>query len=333
MEKENETLKPLLNYFISSLDSRTVIFSVYSQTIILKILQWHLRAWKNWFGSWKKPQDGLGWFELYGTLREAIKKIGKRTIYLKEGSFAMFFQKQTQEHLEANMEENVKSPTKTWYYRDYLYPVFFDLLTELINSSDSGEREFMWSQFPSNWKVTYDNLRSNQIFANLSYGSFVTWAQGRILNPIEGEFDEPLHDIAKNLFPELDSETWEIILIFVLLGYSQVKPTVEKKWTIGYPSERSVLAVSIPWTEKNQDELLKRIMLQKESEMESRINIGIQKAYELANLLFAKMFTKELIAQYIDETEHLKYDERPIETHRQKLLGIFKGLLEYLNAR
>jgi hypothetical protein len=78
-------------------------------------------------------------------------------------------------------------------------------------------------------------------------------------------------------------------------------------------------------------ELLKQITLQRESEMKARINLGAQKAYELAALRFADIFTKELLTKYIDEAEHLKYDERPIERHRLNLLKIFKGFLEYLN--
>jgi hypothetical protein len=79
---------------------------------------------------------------------------------------------------------------------------------------------------------------------------------------------------------------------------------------------------------EDYDEKERKIIAQKELEIEAKIKTESQKAYGLALLVFGNFFTKDLLQKYISEANNLKYEENTKENRRRlKLLRIFSGLL------
>src|SRR3990170_2474193 len=151
MKEDLETLNRLINNFVNSLDDRTPIFLAYNEPVIKKMLQWYLITWKNWLAD--KSSEKTEWFMAYETLRIGIQKIAKRAIDLKQGSFTVVLFKNIIEHIEINRQETVESDGKRWYYRDYVFHVFFGILVDFVSASEISEREYMWSKFPADWKI------------------------------------------------------------------------------------------------------------------------------------------------------------------------------------
>ena len=333
MKEDIGTLNQLINNFVSSLDDRTPIFVAYNEPVIQKMLQWYFITWKHWLED--KSSKKTEWFMIYEILRAGIQKIVKRAIDVKQGSFTVVFFKKIIEHIESNKQEKVESEDKVWYYRDYIFHVFFDSLVDFVSSSDISERDYMWSEFPADWKITESNLKDKEkVLAHLSFRRFLDWTQGRIFSSHEREFDEPLYEMVLHLFPEVDPETWETILIFVFSPYApeaRVRSVIERNWTIGYSLARSfTFEISLAEGE-NYDEVKKKVITQKQAETEAKIATGSQKAYSLALLVFGTVFTKDLLQKCISEASGLKYADDTKENRKKlKLLRIFSGLLSQL---
>jgi hypothetical protein len=337
MKIEIKDLNLLINNFYSSLDDRSAIFSVYYNSVIEKTLQWHLISWKNWLIKEKSPD--YDWFMIYRTTEEGIKKIGIRSINTMQYSFTTTFMKTFKEHIEKNIDEKVQTnANKILYYRTFIYGLFFDLVIEFITKSDFNEKDYMWQEFPADWKVTKSNLKDQKVFAVMSLLEFMKWSYGRIQDNQENKPDEPLHNIVENLFPEVDSRTFEILLFFAVSPFNpenRVKSIVERNWRVGYLSSRSFGRVFSMINEKEiTPEELEKQILQKQKENEERFEDEKQKTYELMLLLFPNDFSQEFLNKYLVDAENLKYGQGTIEEYKRiDLLKIFNGLQKYLSLK
>jgi hypothetical protein len=181
----------------------------------------------------------------------------------------------------------------------------------------------MWDSFPQNWKITKDNLvdRENP-FARLSLNQFLNWAMTKISD--RAKFDSQLNDVSINLFPEVDASTWANILIFVLAPYNSQNRMAS---ILSIPRSFGYDFASVAFS--SDEDYAKAVSLKKLQD-----EAGRQNAYELAVLIFPNFFTEKLLAEYIEETATLKYDESSSEEHKRlELLRIFKGIHSFLRDR
>jgi len=182
--------------------------------------------------------------------------------------------------------------------------------------------DLIWDQcFPKEWKISKTNLvdKENKLFSNLSLRCFLNWALHRI-NKATEEKDFVLGEVSSNLFPEVEPNLWTKFLVFVFSGSKdRVKLAIEKPWYFG-PTAR----VKFYPGEMDKEEMIKK--------MSEDIEMERQKTYELACYLFKKEFSKENIAQYINEIKNLEYPKESNEENEKiELLDIFNRMLEYLN--
>ncbi len=118
------------------------------------------------------------------------------------------------------------------------------------------------------------------MLAELTLKQFVDWGAQRVQDQRQ-EYDKTMHLMVTGLFPEVDSQTWEIILLFVFSPYNheaRVKSVIERHWPIGHVS---VETLTFSYTVK-PGQVEKEIIAQKHKEIEERIKAGAEKAYELA---------------------------------------------------
>lgn len=333
MKTSVKDLNPIISDFVSSLDNRSDIFLVYNPIVIEKLLYWHKVSWQNWLSLTDESNSGTDWFMIYREVNEGVKKIGKRSIAARQYSFTVSFLKNFEKHLNENKEVMVKNKNgKIWLYRNYAYAVFFELLIEFV-LSETNEEDYMWKEFPSDWKVTASNLKDKKVFALLSYGEFIDWAMPRIQRYGKEEFDKTLHSMVENLFPEIDAKTLEIILLFICSPFdpeARVKSVIQRYWAIG---QFSLKATSFSFVtsiqEGTSEEDITKQMLAKQTELEEEIKVAIRKTYELAILLFSEVFSKNNLAKYVEEAKRLEYPpDTKEEDKREELLRIFTGLTE-----
>ncbi|HML02353.1 MAG TPA: hypothetical protein VK487_03155 [Candidatus Bathyarchaeia archaeon] len=325
MTNDLETTKTLLNDFLVLMDNRTTFFLVSNEKVLPKFLEWNLVIWKNTLqSSLRKSGDLVNWFELSKTSESTILKIGERAI--KEGQylFTLFFLKNFQKHVEAHKEESIQIEKERRYYVEYMFDFLFKLLAEFVEVDNLNEKEFMWSNFPAEWKITKDNLEDKRnLFARISLYKFLDWASTRI--QMGRDFDPELNDLSVNLFPDVDPRVWAVILIFCTLAFdpnNRVRSVIEQPWSFGYDFGAAVYSFS---GEEPTERQLETVRLQKEAVRK----VKTQKAYELAILLFPSVFERELLTKYIEEASHLKFEEDHARDHKRiAMLKIFNEMLE-----
>lgn len=322
-------LTDVISNFVNSLDNRSDIFLAFSDSVITKMLEWQLTAWKNWLSPDHSFGEETDWFIIYEMINQGFLKIGRRNIKIRD-AFSVSFLKNYKQFIEKHQADAVKTEKGTWNYVSYSYKLFFDLLIEFIDSLQYNGQEFLWQQFPNDWKVTLSNLRNRKVLAELTLHHFIDWAVQRVGGQKQ-EYDKTMHLMVNGLFPELDSQTWEIILLFVFSPYdaeARVKSVIDRHWSIGLIS---VETLTFSYTIKEgQNE--KEIIAQKHKEIEETIKMGAEKAYELALALFGSIFKKELLVMYEKEALSLDYPKDSIEDDKkQDLLRVLSGLKQHLN--
>jgi hypothetical protein len=323
MKKAIRTVATLLSDFLNSIDKRSAVFLVGFDEIFPKILDWKLTTWKfNWATLEKKENRDVWaeWVQLEQVLNSTIKKIGERSIEQRQFFFSTFFFKHFKSHVQAHKNEQIVVGNKKRYYIENLLGLLYQLVFEKIPSSN--ESDYFWSNFPPEWKVTKDNLLDeNNLIARISYSEFINWAMNRIQS--NQKSDLQLNDVSNNLFPEVHPQMWAMVLIFVCSPYSsenRVKSVVERPWTFGYR-----LRPVVSFGEKKPEEITAELKAQEESE--------IQNAYELTHLLFPRVFTEELLEEYIKQADELRYpDDSTAIRRKAKLLELFRGLLASLKS-
>lgn len=320
-------LQEVVSDFTSFLDNRSDWFLFYNPAVMDRILDWQKVSWVNWFTFMDSDSgDWSEWATIYQSLSNAITLIGKRCITAGQYSYTETFSKRIRKHLLDNQDLKVEGKKTKWFYRDYAYQSYFARILDFL-SAKTSEEDYFWDNFPSDWKITESNLASGKVFSRLSYGQFLNTALSRISSNRQ-EFDMTLHTLVENLFPEVETATWEYILIFSFSSYSseaRVKSVIERYWVLGYPSMKSVPFVT-GFGDVSEEDIAKQLM-QRKAEIEQETEIATKKTYELALKLFGNIFTKESLSSFIKEAENLKYDPNMEEERkRKKLLTVFKGL-------
>lgn len=322
-------LEALITDFVSSLDQGPQLYMIHYPLLMEKLLEWHKEAWVKWIGA---PSDGgTEWIQIYHPLEEGVRKIGRKSIEAKQYAFSVTFLKNFISHLEKNKDTKVERNNGKWFYRDYAYKVLFSLITKFVSSSEPGDLDYFWKQIPSDWKVTASNLREKKVFANLAAAEFIDWACNRIQRDQGDKYDESLDDISGNLFPEANSQTWEIILLFVCSPFdseAQAKSVIERNWGIGMYSLRDVKMMTFAVGEEKETEEEKQRRI---NGIEHKIETSKAKAYELALIMFPNVFTKEALEKSITDAKKLHYQEDSKEDRKRKnLLLTLEGLNQSL---
>jgi hypothetical protein len=174
-------------------------------------------------------------------------------------------------------------------------------------------------------------LLESKVLANLAVSAFLDLAQNRIRsNQEENKYDLELDNISDNLFPELNSKTWEIILLIVCSPYDpqeHMKSVIVRSWSIGRYSLRDFGFENVVFTHpESAEEKAKRILV-----IEEKIKEATQKSYEMALFIFHGFFTKEFLEKAISETKKLKFKDDSIEERKRKnLLETLEGLYQFL---
>ena len=261
----------------------------------------------------KKSKIWINWFGISRILTLIIESIEERAF--EEQQSYLFFT-HLQKHINSHKNEclSVKAG-KRYYVEDLLSVVYHVLFEKTISLSESFE---IWNTFPKEWKVTLKNIKNKEnSIARITLKQFLKWARQRITSPKE-DYDKQLDYISYNLFPEVDPMEWAVVLIFVFSPFSEsegrVKSVIERRWTFGLLHRiRTFSSVS------EFEEITKQ---QKAAE--------IKNTYELTNLLFSNVFSKELLERSIKEAKALKYaDGSGEERKRLRLIKTLQGIADF----
>lgn len=310
------------NDFLARIHNRSIIFLVMLTEIFPKILEWHYRIWEKEY-EYLSRKDKLREWSSYGKvsriLNSILEKIEERS--LRE-HWAFGFFEPFKKHAEEYKKKFVESEKgKKYYYIESLLSIFYQVFFENIEAS--SERYDIWEHyFPKEWKITKTHLEDNEnIIAQVSLNKFLHWTQERMWQTKE-EFDRKLDDVASNLFHEIEPRVWVPVLIFCLsphVGDNRVKSVIERPWNFG--------GAGRVFFGCGEEDLLER--------MESQIESEKRNTFELATVLFKDTFSKENLERYIEDLKGLegKYkDDSLEEDKRAKLLGIFTGMLDFLQT-
>lgn len=321
MKNNVNTITRILFNFSNSIENRSPIFlvdKVFPKILHLKLIAWKSR-WSN-FENKGKRNDYIEWFRLEQVLDTIITNIGERALLYGRGLFSTLFLDNFKKHVQDNKDKQIMIANKKRHYTEDLFKLFYTLIFEKV--AGSAESNYFWPAFPSEWKVTTNNLlnEKNHI-AEISYNIFIHWAVNRIQS-IQ-TFDIQLNDVSENLFPEVHPETWAMILIFVFSPYSpenRVKSVIERPWTFGFISRSFVF-----FGEKPEE------IIQEQKALEE---VQIKNTYELTYVLFKEVFTEENLEKYLKQANALKYSKASTENARKaKLLELLNGLLAYIKSK
>jgi len=312
------TLAKLLADFSSLSEKRSIIFLVNLEEVFLKILEWNFIAWKqNWL-NWKnkeKRKEWLSWVELSHKLNTLITQIGERSFEEHQFLFSVAFLKHFQSHVNFRKDECVVIEKRKKYYVTDLFRLFYSVLFKFVETAGLGEKDYFWSVFPKEWKIT---KRDNLGLAQLSYNEYINRARSRIID--NRESDLVLNEVTENLFPEVDIWTWSRILIFIFSPYGEnrVKSVIERNWSFGFR-----ISAIVSSGEYSPEEVAQQIAAEERTR--------IERALELALFLYKPIFTEEMLKKYKADARKLKYRPNTSEGRKKKeLLEIFDGLLHSL---
>jgi len=315
-DRSQRNLTTILNDFLNSLDNRSPFF-FYDDKMFLKIFEWDFIVWKlSWQNFQKRSDESTKWIQLSMICKSIIRKMASRT-FKEKYMFSVIFMKTFQNHVELHKNEHLSVENRERYYVEGMFRTFFQILFEFEEVTDYGEKDYMWSVFPNEWKITKENLINKEnIFSKISLNEFLQWTNQRLLKRLD--FDSQLNDVSINLFPEVEPATWANILIFVLSPYdprNRVNSIISVRQSFGFDMKPTVFSLAEGGLEKH----LESERLQKEAKRKN--------AYELAVLIFRNIFTKENLKSYIEEATVLKYpDTSTEESKRQEFIVIFNGM-------
>jgi len=311
--------------FLDFIDNRSKIILT-DKEIYSKFLEWHFMAWEiKYKYSWT-DNNNLNFREDHEELLTTIEFIiRKKENYFLIGANgkSLFLFKIFKEHLQKHKNDFFDFADQGISYYNEL--IFFNFLKELfttvttVSSLPAQEKEIIWEHyFSKDWKVTIDNLKnSSNLLTIISLNYFLEWAQEKILEDEKISLDKELDTISKYLFPDIDSITWDRILIFIFSpfdGKSKVRSAIERTWHFGFTKE----------------EYLNYYKGEKEENFLEISNKKIDKSIELALFLFKDYFTGDKLRLYIKDLEKLKYkDFSPEENKRSILLTIFNRMLNF----
>ncbi len=231
-------------------------------------------------------------FETKSVLEKCILKFIVAALH--DGTSYLLF-----EYLKKHVEKiNISEPNK----EKYLFH-FFSIVSPVLfeNIKSSPEDYDIWDEFfPSEWKITLSNLKTNN-FAPLLWENFWSWSRNRIINPTL-EYDFILEDVARELFPETDPILWADVLRFLCLPWyndDRIGSIIKQKKNFGMVGR----VISHPSRDINK--------------------IILNNTIELALFIGNNQFTEEKLVKYLTELD--KYSGN-YSAENYKV--IFKEMLE-----
>ncbi|KND50551.1 MAG: hypothetical protein AB198_01755 [Parcubacteria bacterium C7867-003] len=300
--------------FWSQFDNRTLHDWIVFGDLFEKVLEWNYVS----FLRHKDHIEGTGIYtsEAYiiqSTLYQLIEKLVLSA--LQKGTMFLFFDG-LKKHTIGKDENYLKQ-----LFSGPVCRVFFD------NIADSNESHNTWRDqpgqgyFPAEWKIKKETLNDqNNFIARIWLGEFLHWAQSRIQQLKNKDFDKHLDEVSSGLFPEVDPTTWAQLLTLLIKPWtenSRMKSLVENGTNFGFTIRMSIGDHgSIEDFSKHLQEQIKR---------------DVEATIELITILFPHQFTENKIIGYIQELSILEYTENSIEDLKKKRL--IKILQTMLNSQ
>lgn len=323
MNDNRETTLALFNDFDAFVNNRSIFALLRSGGLLSKILSWRFEMWNLARRDDSTPDDfsrtRFQYSEIQFRLSSIVEKIEKRALMEGEAyGFFCIFNEHVEEHckqLLAGDDDN-----REYYYLEGLFKIFYHPLFELADSSP--DRGNIWERFlPDKWKIVKSNLKDERnIIANFTLKCFMEWTRNRILD-VKEDYDRPLDDAMRNLFPDVDPILWSQILIFIFSGYdpnNRIKSVIERPWNFGKFRRSFTFAGNL---DKDM------IICSKEKQS---INSTFEMVYLSLPKEFSKEFSKENIKRYMAELEKLNYDANSREGIRKTQLHyLFDEMLKY----
>jgi len=290
-----------LTIFKTYLDKRIFRDWIIFGDFLSSILDWHKIISEK---EQEEKEDTSSIWELESSLEELIQK--SVTIGLKNGTSYLLFK---------DIEKHIR-------HEDYKYSEdLFHLISFLFfeNVADSPKKHSIWrDNFPEEWKITIiwcleGSKDKKKFIPAILFVHFLQWLQGR-LTEVEGEFDEKLELVAKELFPDTDPFLWAKILTLIYRPFNKtrIQSLIDNPLNFGLTGR-----VTVYWNEDNWKQKKQRQMTIEEND-----------TIEMALQLFKGYFTDDQLIQHIKELEMLKYPkDLKKETRRKYLLKIFRKML------
>jgi len=311
-EEKQKFVQNLLLFFDVNCGNR-ILVGIFISKFWEKFLEWHLKIWKKDISF-----SHFDYITTSGRLENIFHTIFRKVLTEKsEGCYYYFFEDFVP-HINKNINEEKDVKGRKKYYVDDFLSDFCNIFLE--EAPKSPFHYDIWEVIPNKWKITSNNLRES-IIPRIFLNNFLNWAQERIFSTIEKEWDEELDEVARELFPETAPILWAKILTFVLSGYepeNRVKSIIERPFIFGRGRGEGFGWVGGEKEEKIAEE---KYWQQKE---EQRKN-----TYELAKMLFPKIFSNGNIEKYLKEIEKLEKEyapEEPKYDRLKRLKMIFEGI-------
>jgi hypothetical protein len=203
-----------------------------------------------------------------------------------------------------------KEPEYVEYFIGRIHQTLFESIV------GSPQNYTIWHHhFPNEWKITKKNLEENKI-ARAMFRFYIEWIQSRTRT--DEEWDKPLDEISRELFPELDPSWWAELMTYMIRpwGDSRIISLLEAGPNFGFIG-RSFGGVNL-----STEELQRGMAETMRSGQENTINF------------FAKHFSipKKEVEDCIVELERFEPTDEKLGLRKGKLLEIFRALLNKLNA-
>ncbi len=307
------TAGKLLGDFNIFLRNRSDSFLVQRNEVLNHALVWHFNTWSkehNYLGKDDKLEEWATYSELFRITDSIIGNIEARVL---SGRSSYSFFKALQSHAD-KYKSSVES---SHYYAEALLSSFYLIFFNQIYSSP--DRYDIWNHyFPNEWKITKRNLADEEsLVSNVSLNSYLDWASSRIWEASE-EKDFILDEVSKNLFPEVDPIIWSKLIIFVFSPYGEdrLRSVIERPWNFGFMGRVKV------YGSKQYDHI------------QSQYHTEESSTFDLAYYLFADVFSKTTLEDYIQSLEQLSYQKESVEERKRlTLIAIFTNFLIFLGKK
>ena len=325
----------LINDFGKFLKNRTTYFLVPES--LSEILALHIQVWSKdmeWLNNSSDVETREKWAAYYQfhNLLNSIISLSEERVLTERTIDAWGFFDRLRKHVDKYKNDKVILNNGERFYAEDILSVFYDTFFKNITGSTS---EFdIWNHyFPSDWKVRKSNFENSEgILARITFNHFLDYANKKIIDAKEKDFDVALNEASENLFPELDPVRWAKILIFVLSPYEvreKVKNVIHRPWTFGFASRMREFGSHVAI---NKEEFEKEV----EVNMRSMDNLEKEKTFEFVDFLcgrygiFQQTFTIENLEYFIRDAKSLQFPSQSFEERKRiSLLELFSEMLIY----
>ena len=308
--KELKLAEGLLTKFTENIEKRDLTFITVFDDFFPKILDWNLWIWRKQYADFAKDKEvtikdsdkDISYINIDLAIDKIIKYVTEKSLS-RQSAFSYF--KHLEKHIEKHKNEIVIGEEHQYIYVEHI-PIYRDILEKVSDSDSSYD---IWNHyFPKAWKITPQNFKEN-IETRIWFKDFLDWAQSRIWQKTDDEWDKKLDEVSKELFPNISPSLWSRVITFVLSSWSdsRIKNVIESKRTVGF-----IGRIVTGW---GGDEVSVETRLQ-----ESHINEE-KETIELTLLLFGNIFTAENIEGYIKELNGFDYQSDSKEQN-EKLLWL-----------